>query len=224
MAPPVSQYIFDLPHRVSYAPQDFVVTDSNRDAHAVAARSIAWPAPIMAVSGPTGSGKTHLAHLFAQMQGARFIDAAALGAQVAEALLAGADAFVLELPDTIAQEEALAQCINAVLAKEASMLVTSRVALAQRAVKRPDLSSRLKAIPDVKLHAPDDALLVALFSKAFADRQLRAGEEVIAYLVKRVERSGGAVGRLVAQLDRKALAAGQALTVPFVRDSLSDFR
>lgn len=224
MAAHPSQYTFDLPHAVSYAPHDFVVTDSNRDAHAVATRAVAWAAPVMAITGPEGSGKTHLAHVFAHLHAARFIAVAQLGEILAETLLEGADAFVLELPDMVVQEEALAQLINAALAKQVLLLVTSRIPLAQRVVKRPDLGSRFKAIPEVVLQAPDDALLVALFAKAFADRQVRAGEDVVLYLVKRIERSGAQVARLVAQLDAKALAAGQALSVPFVRDTLADFR
>lgn len=217
-----SQYVFDLPHRVSYAPDDFVVTDSNRDAHALASRTVPWAAPVMAIVGPEGSGKTHLAHLFAHMHLAQFIDAAKLGEMLADVLLEGADAFVLELPDMVMQEEALAQLINAAMARQVALLVTSRTSLAHRMVKRADLSSRFKAIPEVLLHAPDDALLAVLLAKAFADRQLRAGEEVISYLLKRIERSGGAVQRMVAYLDSKALARGQGLSVPFVRDTLAD--
>ncbi len=224
MASTPSQYVFDLPHAESYATEDFVVTDSNCDAFAVAMKQVAWPSRIMAIVGPEGSGKTHLAHMFAQGQAARMLDAAVLGNELAEGLLEGADAFVLELPDAIAQEEAMAQLINAAWAQEKTMLVTSRQPLAQRQVRRPDLASRFKAIPEAVLEAPDDTLLMMLFSKGFADRQIRAGEEVVAYLVKRVERSGATVRRVIAHLDHKALAVGKALSVPFVRDSLTDFR
>lgn len=217
-----SQYTFDLPHTTSYAPHDFVVTESNRDAHAVATRAVPWPAPVMAITGPAGSGKTHLAHLFAQHEGARFIDSGVLGMVLADTLLEGAKAFVLELPDILAAEEALAQLINAALAGQVPLLVTSRAPLSRRQVKRPDLSSRFKAIPEVALAAPDDTLLTVLLGKAFADRQVRAGEDVIAYLTKRIERSGSEVQRIAAYLDAGALAARQPLTVPFVRDRLND--
>lgn len=217
-----SQYIFDLPHAVSYAPEDFVPADSNRNAHAVAAGAAPWAQRIMAITGPEGSGKTHLAHLFAARTGARIIAAAALGTKPADALLEGADCAVLELPDGALAEEALAQFINAALARETKLLVTARSPLAQRKVARPDLASRLKAIAEVKLEAPDDALLAMLLAKGFADRQLRAPEEVITYLVKRIERSGAAAKRAVAYLDARALAGGRALTVPFVRDSMAE--
>lgn len=217
-----AQYTFDLPHSISYAPDDFVVTQSNRDAHAVATRAVSWPSVVMAITGPEGSGKTHLAHLFAQRSGARFIDSVSLGAVLADTLLEGASAFVLELPDTVAEEEALAQLINAALARQIPLLITSRLRLAQRQVRRADLSSRFKAIPEVALCAPDDTLLAVLLGKAFADRQVRASEEVIAYLARRIERSGSEVQRVAGYLDAKALAARQPLTVPFVRDRLND--
>ncbi len=208
---------------MSYAPQDFVVTDSNRDAHTVVSDMQRWVAPVMALCGPEGSGKSHLAHVFAQVHAARILDVLELGEKLADVLLEGADAYVLELPDTFVAEEALAQLINEVLARQLRLLITTRARIAQRSTIRADLASRFKAMPEVLLHAPDDMLMEVLFAKAFTDRQLRASEEVIAYLVKRAERSGAAVLRMVAQLDAKALQSKQPITVPFVRDILADF-
>lgn len=220
MAGDVPQYTLALPHAPSMDEADFVETDSNRDAWAVATDAVAWPGPIMAIVGPEGSGKSHLAAVFAARHRAHVLAPEQLGTAPADALLKGATAVVLELPEVMVQEEALAQCINVVRATHVRLLLTARQRLAYWKVQRPDLASRLKAIPEVVLGAPDDALMQVLFAKALADRQLRVTEEVVAYALKRLERSGRAVQQAVAAIDAAALRAKAPITVPLVRGVL----
>ncbi len=75
-----------------------------------------------------------------------------------------------------------------------------------------DLGSRLKALPAVTLAAPDDALLRAVLVKLFADRQLAVDEQLVGYLVTRIERSFAAARTVVAQLDREAMQRQRPLT------------
>ena len=69
----------------------------------------------------------------------------------------------------------------------------------------------------IAIGAPDDALLAAVLVKLFADRQLRIAEEVVTYLLGRMERSFAACARLVERLDHAALAGQRAITVPLAR-------
>ncbi|HKO09467.1 MAG TPA: DNA replication protein, partial [Alphaproteobacteria bacterium] len=84
-----------------------------------------------------------------------------------------------------------------------------------------DLRSRLLAAPAVAVAAPDETLLAALLVKLFADRQLRVGAELIAFLLPRMERSFEGAVRLVAALDAAALAAKRPLTMPLARSVLA---
>ncbi len=87
----------------------------------------------------------------------------------------------------------------------------------------PDLASRLTAAPAVEIGPPDDVLIGAVMVKLFHDRQLRVGEDVIRFLLARMERSFDAVRAIVAALDRSALAARRNITVPLARDVLRQF-
>jgi chromosomal replication initiation ATPase DnaA len=58
--------------------------------------------------------------------------------------------------------------------------------------------------------------------KQFADRQLRVGPGVVAYLVPRMERSFASAASLAAELDRRALAAGRPVTIKLARAVLSE--
>jgi len=89
-------------------------------------------------------------------------------------------------------------------------------------VRLRDLASRLRALPVVTLMPPDDALLRAVLVKLFADRQLRVDEELIAYLLARIERSFAGARAIVAELDREALRqrreVGRKLAAELLRE------
>ena len=80
----------------------------------------------------------------------------------------------------------------------------------------------MKALQGSGIAPPDDSLLAALLIKQFQDRQLRVGEEVITYLVPRMERSFEAVARIVTAIDTTALARSRPVTVPLVREVLEE--
>src|SRR5262249_43633578 len=148
-----------------------------------------WPARVLALVGPEGSGKSHLASIWAMESGARFMSARALAINaLPEALATGA--LVLEdcAPDAI-DERALFHLLNLVREDDGWMLITARTAPTLWSIALPDLASRLRAIPVATLDVPDDALLRAVMVKLFADRQLAVDEALIAYLLPRIGRS-----------------------------------
>lgn len=213
------QYAFAMPLVPSYAEEDFIVADSNREAHALVTHT-ALSVGIIAISGPRGAGKTHLAHIYARYFDTRFVPHEELGRVTADAILGHAAALVLEDVERVRADEALAQLINEVHARGRRMLITSGVKLAGLTTERPDLASRLRAAHEVVIRPPDDMLMQALLIKGFADRQVRVGEEVVAYLVRRLERSAPAVAMAVERLDARAMQVRGPITIPMVRDTL----
>jgi chromosomal replication initiation ATPase DnaA len=103
------------------------------------------------------------------------------------------------------------------------VLVTTQLLPALWPVDLADLKSRLRASPAVELKAPDDALLRAVLVKHFADRQIAVDEAVVSYLVSRMERSFDAARRLVAEIDRRALAEKAEVTRSFAARILSEW-
>ena len=214
------QYAFDIPLAPSFAEEDFIVSDSNREAHALATTP-ALAMGIIAISGPKGSGKTHLAHLYASRYDTRFVSHDELGRATADRILGNAAALVLENVEFCRADEALSQLINEVHARGRRMLITSGVTMRGMNVERPDLSSRLRAAHEVILRAPDDMLMHTLLVKGFADRQVRVSEEVIQYLVSRLERSAPAAQLAVEKLDYSSITGRRPITIPMVRDTLA---
>jgi chromosomal replication initiation ATPase DnaA len=212
------QLPLDLPVRSAMNAAGFVVSDSNHDAVAWTDRWPDWPNRILAVYGPQGCGKTHLAHVWqARVRGeggaARFLEPSAL-----EQLPLGENLILdgIRLP-----EEHLFHLINHVRAQKTSLLILDREPPARWAVRLPDLASRLAAVPAVAVLAPDDKLLAAVLAKHFADRQVEVAPGVIAYLVKQIERSFRAAETMARRLDHEALARRSAITIKLARALLS---
>ena len=178
-----------LAYHAAVGAEDFVHAAANAEA-------VAWldgsPRPRTLLVGPPGSGKTHLAQLFAARHRATLVD--------------DADA---------SDQEALFHAWNAA-GPAAPLLFTAR-SLPRQWVRLPDLASRLAATPTLVIGPPDEALLGALLVKQFADRGVRVAPEVVAFVVLRIERRFAAVAEVVAALDAAALARGREVTVPLAR-------
>ncbi|MBB3770301.1 chromosomal replication initiation ATPase DnaA [Angulomicrobium tetraedrale] len=214
VAPEARQLALDLPHHDSRARDDFLPGPANEAALALIDAWPRWPAPVVALVGPEGSGKSHLAALFAQASGASVVEARALDIAALPGLLAGGALVVEDLGEGAVPEAALFHLLNLAAEQRAHVLVTARrspAALAEHCAIR-DLGSRLRAMPVVALGAPDDALLAVVALKLFADRQIVPDEGLLSYLLPRVERSIAALREVIAALDREALARKRPLT------------
>ncbi len=192
----MSQLTLPLEYRRGEGQADFFVSTANADAVAWLDRWPAWPQPQALLVGPAGSGKSHLARLFAARAPARVIDDA-----------------------DHADAETLFHAWNAATPTQ-PLLLTARQASRLWPQRLPDLASRLAATPTLVIADPDDALLAAVLAKQFADRGLRVAADVADYILARIDRSFAAGGAVVAALDAAALAAGRAVTVPLVRSVL----
>jgi len=203
---PPRQLAFALGHQTSFAREDFLEGPSNRTAFAMVERWPDWPDRLLLVMGPEGSGKSHLASIWAEAAGARFLAARALGeANLPGALSTGALVIENVAADAV-DERAMFHLINLAREQGAFILMTATAAPSGWVLKVPDLASRLRAMPVVELGPPDDALLRGVLVKLFADRQLAVDESLLTYLVTRIDRSFAAARAAVERLDREAEA------------------
>lgn len=218
----IRQLAFDLPAREAFRREDFFVSPANATAFAAIDGWHGWPGGKMLLVGPKGSGKTHLARLWAAEAGA---------AVIAGADLAGADLPGLSAHGAVAVEDAEAVAGHAgaeaaffhlhnLVVQVGHLLVTATTPPRDWGLALPDLASRLQAAPLTRLEAPDDALLSAVLIKLFADRQIAVPPTLIPYLVLRMERSIDAARALVAALDARALAEGRPITRQLAADVL----
>jgi chromosomal replication initiation ATPase DnaA len=218
MSDPPRQLNLSLGHRESFDRADFLCGPSNETALALIDRWTDWPARAIALIGPEGSGKSHLAAIWAKATGGRVITGVAIDcAAVPDALSGGA--LAIEGAEAC-DEAALFHLLNLAREQSAYVLLTARKTPASWPTRLPDLASRLRALPAVTLDPPDDALLAAVLVKMFTDRQLAVDERLIEFLVRRIERSFAAARAAVAELDREAMRLKRPVSRALAADVL----
>ena len=212
----------NLPVRTALGREDFYVAPSN--AVALAMVDAEWPQGKLTLSGPKGAGKTHLAHVWALDAGARILQAADLPdldlQELARRPLAVED--VPRIASDGAAQDALFHLHNMMLQAGIPLLMTGTPAPNLWGLSLADLQSRVDAAGNAALEPPDDDLLSVVMWKLFADRQLRPRDDVIPYLVKRMERSFASAGALVDALDTQSLAERREITRAFASGVLDN--
>lgn len=213
-----------LAHRPRQGRDTFLVSDSNRAAWAAVTASEA-PRRLV-LSGPEGAGKSHLASIWGETSRALSVSAADMTEQRQPHLIA-APAVVVEDVDRLADlpgpaarqvEVLLFHLCNIAAAEDSGLLLTARKAPGRWEIALPDLASRFSALPHVAITPPDDDLLASILNKLFRDRQMTVGEDVVVYLLRRMERSFAAAEAVVAELDSLALARRRPITRHLARE------
>lgn len=205
---------FDLPSRPALGRDAFFVAPNNAMALAMIDGWQAWAGGKLVLTGPPGSGKTHLTHVWADMANAQIIEADAL--QTADIpTLASGNVAVEDVPNIAgvpAAQTALFHLHNLVLAEGHALLLTGAPPAATWALELPDLMSRLRGTTEISLAAPDDTLLAAVLVKLLADRQLSPKPDLIPYLLTHMDRSFAAAQQITQRLDAASLALKRPLT------------
>lgn len=174
----------------------FVRGPSNAEALSLVESWPRWRDGCLAILGPKGVGKSHLARAWAAEVGALIVDArdpdieAAAGRPV-----------LLEDADRGVSTEGLFHLINLAAREGGGLLLTGRTRPATWPTALRDLRSRLNAFPVVEIEPPDDEVLEGVLRRFFRDRNIRPPEEVFPYLLRRMRRSIPDAKAIVRRLD-----------------------
>ncbi|MGJ8570523.1 MAG: DnaA regulatory inactivator HdaA [Hoeflea sp.] len=219
--PATRQLPLEFDHDPASGRDDLIVSDRLNAAVAIVDRWPDWPSPVVVLAGPTGSGKSHLASIWAERVGATRVSIDNPDPMVLEHASRG-PVLIEDIDHTGFDETALFHLINAVREHNSAVLITSRLWPAGWHVRLPDLVSRLKAATVVEIAEPDEELLAKVMVKLFSDRQLVVDDKIIAWLVARMERSLAAARIVVTRLDQLALARGSKITRALASEVLAE--
>lgn len=211
----MSQIPLPLPTVAKLGRADFITCAGNLAAVTLIDSWPDWTAHAAALFGPSGSGKSHLAGVWAEATGAEIVAASSLAGFHADTPL------VIEDVDAAPLSFEAETALFALIERGQAMLLTAHEPPRTWRTTIPDLRSRFDALLAFPIWAPDDALLEALARKLFADRQLLVPDAVIAQMIRYLERSPSALRDFVARADAAALAAKKPVTTALIRDLLA---
>lgn len=196
---------------------DFARGPSNAAAFDTVRAWPAWPGGSLALVGPKGAGKSHLAHAWAETAGAVVVDREAAGAHVA----AGRPVLVEDADRGIASEP-LFHLINLAAREGGGLLLTARTLPVAWPTALPDLRSRLNAMLVAEIAPPDDQVLEGVLRRFFRERNIRPPEEVYPYLLARMGRSIPDAEEIVRRLDEAGDEGFRPVTRVLARQILED--
>lgn len=222
------QIPLDFSGRSALGREDFLIGASNQDAVSWIDRWPEWPAPALIINGPAASGKTHLSAVWRDKTKAEPIKPEMLISKSAEHIANTNENLVLDGIDPWLgyreAEETLFHLYNIFKEEKRTFLVTMRMPPSQADFTIADLASRFRAAPVANIHPPDDMLLGSVLIKLFSDRQLTVGNDVLKYVLPRMERSFSAARDIVAQADKIALSRKKGISVPLMREVLTSMQ
>ena len=210
----VSQLILPIEPASRMTRGDFIVAPGNMHALAFLDAWPDWPTPVAALFGPSASGKTHLARIWTERAGATLADAR-------ELLVPVAGAAVVENCDSVTDHRH-EPALFAMLERGTPLFLTGRGAPATWPAGLPDLASRFRALVAFELGKADEALLMALAVKLFADRQVQVPEAVVNELVQQLERSPAAIRDFIARADATALSRQKPINLQLIRGLMAE--
>ena len=213
------QLTFDLYGEESFNRDDFIISNSNKDALAWIDSWPAWPENVSGLNifGARSSGKTHLANIWKSKANALSITSPLLDLVNLRKLLESHENVLIDNFDSSWKEEPILHLYNLMQEVGGTLVIVSEKPASQIDIKLRDLASRVSTMTTVELKPPDDKLIKGVMRKLFKDRQIEVPSEVVNYLTIRMERSFKEVSRMVDRLDKTSLSEKNAITLSLAR-------
>lgn len=214
------QLPLDLPVEPRFELEDFLLSPSNEEAYAALDRWPDWNDSVAILVGSPGSGKSHLAAIWANKSHAWTISRSELSDMRVPELVSNGALVIEDCDRAQGNEAALFHLLNAARERRCFVLLTASSEPGHWQITTPDLLSRLRLAPIISVHDPDDALLGAILVKMFVDRQVMVDTTVVDLIKMRAERSIASIRDIVVRIDKEGLARGKRISRALVNEIL----
>ncbi|MEZ6024158.1 MAG: hypothetical protein R3C16_12265 [Hyphomonadaceae bacterium] len=202
------------------SPDTLVVTEANRAAAGLLTDWRAWPGGALALSGPQGAGKTHLALAWALEAGARQISPSASPDGAVAVFREAGGRLLIDDADQARDEAMFWRILDLARSQQGAVLLVGQAPPSRWAVALPDLRSRLAAMPAARLGEPDEALLEVVLRRLCREQFIQLRDDAANYLVLRLPRTFAAVRDTVAVLDADLVKGARPVTLTAAKRAL----
>ena len=202
------------------SPSTLVVAEANRNAAHLLTHWKAWPGGALALIGPSGAGKTHLALAWAVEAGAREIAPKARPDDAAAVFAEGSGRLLIDDADDGPDNEMLWRVLDLARTQGGSVLLLGKTPPDQWPSDLPDLRSRLAALPVATLGEPDEMLLEVVLRRICRERFIELSEDAAKYLARRMPRTFAAAQNVAQALDQGLVRGAKPVALAAARRAL----
>ena len=198
----------------NFAPENYLRSAQNDRALAAIQTWRTWPGGVFCLYGETGSGKSHLGHMWAVEAVAVLIDGQAFDLAALSDVSAGQPQIALIDQADRCDETALFALLTALESRGGAVLLLAQTPPASWPFTLPDLKSRLGAIASERLKAPEPEILAQLIIRHSAARGFKIDAAASTYLAARIPRTFEATAAIVTcmqEVTRSTLKSPMAL-------------
>lgn len=195
----MTQSIFKFPSVADYSAENFLVSDSNKEAYDYVG-SFPWDSYALNIYGAKSCGKTYLAFIVNEIS-------------------SGTIEIIDEVESDLGQEDLLHK-LNVAKEEGRFVLLTSAKPVTEMGFTLPDLTSRLAAIQSIEIKAPDENLIYMLLARHFNSRQLKISDDVLNFMATRIDRNFPAIYEAVEKIDNLSLQEKRDITIPLIKKVL----
>ncbi|MDZ5762454.1 Chromosomal replication initiator DnaA-like protein [Candidatus Cyrtobacter comes] len=202
------QLVLPMDISPTYTHEDFIIASCNIEAYKAIVSDVKWPFNRLIIIGESGSGKTHLANIWANKRSVIFLNNNP-GYELNETRNV-----VMENIENL-EETFLFHTINFCHERNLKLLMTtSRYGM----YKTPDLLSRITSSYKILIGIPDRDIIEALLTKSLLEKQIIFHTDVPKYIATRIERSFFELKTLIQKIDELSLSEKRAITIPFIKE------
>ena len=221
------QLLFDLKKKKIYEKDDFLVSDSNKEAYKLINRWPNWSSRKIIIFGDSGTGKTHLSRILQKKTSAIILNLNKFKKIRFDNFFLKKNIFIIEnisnffdkikKKDKDDLEKNLLHFYNLIEEKKGYLILTALNSPKFWKINLPDLKSRILSSIIVKINKPNDELLSSVLVKLFLDKQILIDKKIIKFIVYRSERSFTNLQNIVNKIDKQSLITKKKINISFVK-------
>jgi chromosomal replication initiation ATPase DnaA len=202
------------------SPATLVVSEANRDAANLLTGWRAWPNGALALTGPKGSGKTHLALAWALEAGARQITPAASPDDAAAIFRESGGRLFIDDADGERDDPMFWRVLDLARTEGGAVLLVGGDSPSNWPTPIPDLASRLKSLAVARLGEPDEALMEVVLRRVCREQFILLSDDAARYLARRLPRTFAAAHQMAAALDADLVKGAKPVALKAARLAL----
>jgi chromosomal replication initiation ATPase DnaA len=220
----MKQLPLDLVYHEGLSEEDFFASKCNETAIKFVLNWREWPNQSLIIWGPRACGKTHLSHIWQSHVGGKLLSNLSFSSASPSQIVENAQALVIDDAHMIQNQTDFFHTLNLCREKKIPLLITMECSPQALNMELPDLLSRLKGIVAIEISSPQEETLRLLLIKQCMDQHLPLFEDMIPYIIHRIERSYSAIKRFVYHLRHLCLRQQKDPTLPLIKEALDCVR